>query len=118
MKAIKNVTQTLKNQLKERDERIAKMLEKEKEAKELNESLTQKNSQMQTSLEVLRKKQKENDAAKDRDMLETSELKDLKRMKEKQEKSWAREEDEGGGAKKVRKSTRGLVRCNHESSER
>ena len=37
MKAIKNVTQTLKNQLKERDERIAKMLEKEKEAKELNE---------------------------------------------------------------------------------
>ena len=34
MKAIKNVTHTLKNQLKERDERIAKMLEKEKEAKE------------------------------------------------------------------------------------
>lgn len=91
MKAIKNVTQTLKNQLKERDERIAKMLEKEKEAKELNESLTQKNSQMQTSLEVLRKKQKENDAAKDRDMLETSELKDLKRMKEKQEKELERE---------------------------
>jgi len=91
MKAIKNVTQTLKNQLKERDERIAKMLEKEKEVKELNESLTQKNSQMQTSLEVLRKKQKENDAAKDRDMLETSELKDLKRMKEKQEKELERE---------------------------
>jgi len=91
MKAIKNVTHTLKNQLKERDERIAKMLEKEKEAKELNESLTQKNSQMQTSLEVLRKKQKENDAAKDRDMLETSELKDLKRMKEKQEKELERE---------------------------
>jgi len=91
LKAIKNVAETLKNQLKERDERITKMIAREKETKELNESLTQKNSQMQTSLDVLRKKQKENDAAKDRDMLETSQLKDVKRTKEKQEKELERE---------------------------
>ena len=91
LKAIKNVTQTLKNQLKERDERIAKMSTSEKERKEQIEILTQKNQQMQSSLDVLRKKQKENDAAKDKEMLETSELKDIKRMKEKQEKELERE---------------------------
>ena len=59
--------------------------------------------------------------------LTTDEIEEDKRTKEKnlktnerkaRERVGAREEDEGGGAKKVRKSARGLVRCNHKSSER
>jgi hypothetical protein len=85
LKAIKNVTNTLRMQLAERDEKIAKLIDLEKGAVQNKEKMENEIMELAKALDVLRKMQKEANEKRDKVALGTQDLNESKRELEKKE---------------------------------